>query len=205
MDKQQPLVLLTGVSRGLGLAVARKLLSSGFAVVGVSRTQSPEIDEISRSWGADFSFETFDLNEIDKIHEFVHDLHREYGRFFGLVNNAGVGLDGLLATMHERDIHSLIDVNLKAPILLSKYVSRGMLANRCGRIVNISSIIGSTGFSGLSVYGATKAGLHGLTKSLSREVGKAGVTVNTVSPGYLETGMTNEVDGERLDSIRRRT
>ena len=206
MDKQQKYVLVTGASRGLGLTISRKLLDSGFAVVGVSRSLNSAIAEFDSADGKrHFYFEAFDLNSVKEIQSFVHGLHKRYGRFFGLVNNAGIGLDGLLATMHEREIQSLINVNLLAPILLCKYLSRGMLANRTGRIVNISSIIGSTGFSGLSVYGATKAGLHGLTKSLSRELGKAGISVNTVSPGYLETSMTGELDDARLQSIRRRS
>lgn len=205
MDKQHRRVLVTGASRGLGLAVATKLLDSGFVVIGVSRRETPEITKLAASGEERFVYEAFDLEEVRKIQEFVHGLHERHGRFFGLVNNAGIGIGGVLATMHEREILSLINVNLVAPIMLSKYLSRGMLANRCGRIVNISSIVGSTGFSGLSVYGATKAGLNGLTRSLSRELGKAGVTVNAVSPGYLETSMTSEIEQKRLDSIRRRS
>lgn len=205
MDKQHRRVVVTGASRGLGLAVATKLLDSGFVVIGVSRRETPEITKLAASGEERFVYEAFDLEEVRKIQEFVHGLHERHGRFFGLVNNAGIGIGGVLATMHEREILSLINVNLVAPIMLSKYLSRGMLANRCGRIVNISSIVGSTGFSGLSVYGATKAGLNGLTRSLSRELGKAGVTVNAVSPGYLETSMTSEIEQKRLDSIRRRS
>jgi len=92
-----------------------------------------------------------------------------------------------------------------SPILLTKYVSRAMLLNQCGRIVNVGSIIGSTGFNGLSVYGASKSALSGFTKSLSREVGKANITVNTLAPGYMETAMTAGLQGEKLQSIKRRS
>lgn len=111
----------------------------------------------------------------------------------------------MLATLHERDIGQLIRVNVEAPILLSKYLLRPMLMNRTGRIINISSIIATTGFSGLSVYGATKAAMSGFTRSLSREVGKAGITVNTIAPGYMETDMTSALQGEKLESIKRRS
>lgn len=205
MADETRIVLVTGVSRGLGLAIARELLDVGFHVVGVARTRSPEVATLLEAHVHQFHFEPFDLGNLTEIHGFVADLHRRYGRFFGLVNNAGIGLDGILTTMHEKDIHTVINVNLVAPMLLSKYLSRGMLANRRGRIVYIASIIAGTGFSGLSVYAASKAGLIGLTKSLSRELGKAGITVNCVSPGYLETRMTGGLQGERLESVRRRS
>ena len=107
-----------------------------------------------------------------------------HGRPYALINNAALSTEGILGTMHETDIERLIKVNIEAPILMSKYVSRSMLLNRNGRIINVDSIIGQTGFNGLSVYGATKASLGGFTLSLARELGKAGITVNTVAPGY---------------------
>ena len=111
----------------------------------------------------------------------------------------------VLATMHESDISSLLKVNIEAPILLTKYVSRSMLLNRGGRIVNVGSIIGSTGFNGLSVYGATKSALGGFTKSLARELGKSQITVNTLAPGYMETNMTGGLVGDKLEKIKRRS
>jgi 3-oxoacyl-[acyl-carrier protein] reductase len=121
-----------------------------------------------------------------------------------LVNNAGIGLDGVLATMHQTDIDRVVRTNLLAPIVLTKYIMRSMLSKSEGRIINISSIIASTGFHGLSVYAATKAGLEGFTRSLSREAGKRNVTVNCVAPGYIETEMTAGLQGEKLESVRRR-
>ena len=100
---------------------------------------------------------------------------------WAIVNNAAIGGDGILSTMHEKDIEKIIDINLKAPIIFTKYMSRQMLINRKGRVINISSIIANTGFSGLSVYGATKSALIGFTKSLSRELGKYGITVTSMS------------------------
>lgn len=107
--------------------------------------------------------------------------------------------------MHETQISELIRVNIEAPIILTKYVSRSMLMKLRGRIINIGSIIGSTGFSGLSVYGATKSAMNGFTKSLARELGKAKITVNTIAPGYMQTAMTEGLQGEKLESIKRRS
>ena len=121
------------------------------------------------------------------------------------MNNAALGRDSVLATQHETEIGELIRVNIEAPILLTKYLVRPMLIERGGRIINVSSIIASTGFSGLSVYGATKAALIGFTRSLAREVGRGGVTVNAVAPGYMETDMTGGLAGEKLAAIRRRS
>lgn len=107
--------------------------------------------------------------------------------------------------MHEKDIDEIIKVNIHAPILLTKYLCRSMLLNQDGRIINVSSIIGSTGFNGLSIYGASKSSLSGFTKSLSRELGKAGITVNSLAPGYMNTDMTKNLDGNKLESIIRRS
>jgi len=135
----------------------------------------------------------------------VVELSKRHGRIYGLVNNAAIGADGVLATMHEHDIAQSLLVNLQSPIVLTKYVSRSMLLGGGGRIINISSIIGSTGFSGLSVYAATKAGLIGFTKSLSRELGKANITVNCIAPGYMDTDMTKGIAPDKLVSIKRRS
>ena len=107
--------------------------------------------------------------------------------------------------MHDSQIESLISVNLTGTILLTKYAIRSMLLRREGRVINVSSIIASTGFNGLSVYAATKAALNGFTRSLARELGKAGITVNSVAPGYMQTDMTGALQGEKLESIKRRS
>ena len=197
------IVIVTGASRGLGLAISQRLAADGYKVLAVSRSDSLELNVLCN--GKSVFFEPFDLSDTSKIHEWVGGLIKRHGRIYGLVNNAAVGTDGVLATMHERDIANLLLVNLHSPILLTKYVSRSMLISGSGRIINISSIIGSTGFSGLSVYAATKAGLIGFTKSLSREVGKAGITVNCVAPGFMDTEMTRGIAPEKLMSIKRRS
>lgn len=198
-------VIVTGVSRGLGLAVARLLVTlPEYRVIGLSRTLSSDYELLQNAHPNQVVFRTFDVGDTEAIPALVSDLVRTYGRPWGLVNNAGIGLDGVLGTMHRTDIEQVIRTNLIGPITFCKYVSRAMLGAREGRIVNISSIIASTGFHGLSVYAASKAGLEGLTRSLSREVGKMGVTVNCVAPGYMETEMTDGLDVHKMASIRRR-
>lgn len=197
-------VLVTGSTRGLGLAIARRLAHEGYRIVGVGRGPSDGFDALLAE-APSVTFEPFDLVETNKIHDWVRDLGRRHGRFFGLVNNAAIGIDGVLATMHERDIERALALNLQSPIVLTKYLSRSMLIGGEGRIINISSIIASTGFNGLSVYAASKAGLIGFSKSLSRELGKAGITVNCVAPGYMETEMTQGIASERLETIKRRS
>lgn len=197
-------VLVTGGTRGLGFAISKRLVNSGYRVIVVGRKYSDEC----KKWIAITEravFEEYDFTDTAGIHSFSQQITKKYGRLYGLVNNAALGVDGVLATMHESEISRTIKVNIEAPILLTKYLLRPMLINRRGRVINISSIIGSTGFKGLAVYGATKAAMNGFTKSLSREVGKAGITVNSVAPGYMSTDMTEGLQGEKLESIKRRS
>lgn len=198
-------VIVTGATRGLGLEIARKLSDDGYVVIASGRKLTEELESLCNESGKQVIFQPLDMKETGNIHGFVTSLGSRFGRPWGLVNNAALGSDGLLATQHERDIALLIRVNLEAPILMTKYVSRAMFLERGGRIINISSIIATTGFNGLSVYAATKAALVGFTRSLAREVGKAGITVNAIAPGYMETDMTSGLQGERLAAIKRRS
>ena len=199
-------ILVTGASRGLGLDIAKRLLEANpdHRVIGVSRSTPAEMMDVAEQYGDRFHAVPFDLSNTDAIPDLVRTLTEAHGTFWGLVNNAGLGLGGVLATMHKTDIDKMMAVNLTAPILLTKFLSRGMLSARQGRIVNISSIIANTGFHGLAAYAATKAGLEGLTRSLSRELGKRSITVNCVAPGFLETEMTSGYDAHQMASIRRR-
>ncbi|MBT2772450.1 SDR family NAD(P)-dependent oxidoreductase [Halomonas sp. ISL-60] len=198
----QDTVVVTGAAKGLGLAISKELVASGYRVIGIGRNITPEFDTLPSEHS---QFIEFDLTQIGEIHGLVNDIMDLIGQApYGLVNNAGTGLDGLLATQHASDISRVLTLNLEAPITLTKYVVRQMMKVRRGRIVNISSIIAQTGFSGLSVYGATKAGLEGFTRSLSREVGRAGITVNCVAPGYMITEMTQGLTGSKLESVKRR-
>ena len=184
-------IIVTGASRGLGLAITRHLVAEGFRVIAVARRESDALrQEIAAAPPGALAFAPFDLGEIDALPGFVAALKKQHGPPYGLVNNAGLGTEGLLANMHNSKIEELLRVNVTAPIVLTKYVVRQMMAGGGGRVVNISSIIASTGYNGLSAYGASKAALIGFTKSLAREVGQLGITVNAVAPGFISTEMT---------------
>lgn len=197
-------ILITGATRGLGLAIVKRLLSEDYHVIALGRSLTPELEHIIGEYPLRVTYREFDLSNIDHIPEFVSGITKEFGALYGLVNNAGIGLDGFLATQHTSEISRVLLVNLEASILLTKYACRSMLPRSEGRIINISSIIASTGFSGLAVYAASKAGLEGFTRSLSRELGRAKITVNCVAPGYMETDMTAGLEGKKLKSIKRR-
>jgi 3-oxoacyl-[acyl-carrier protein] reductase len=198
-------VIVTGASRGLGLGMVRALAAAGYRVIGVARRESAELAELTGAGGpATVRFKPFDLFDSAAIPAFVKGLRREFGSFYGLVNNAGIGTGGLLANMQDAQIETLVRLNTLAPLLLTKYVVRSMMADGGGRIVNVSSIVNFTGFTGLAVYGATKASLVGFTRSLAREVGKLGITVNAVAPGFVDTEMTEGlVEDQRARIIRR--
>ncbi len=183
-------VLVTGASRGIGLAIARRLAASGYKVIALARTKAPPLAAAIDAAEGSIAFAPFDLNELDAIPDLVRDLKSEHGPLYGLVNNAGLSAEGLLANMHVSQINAVIQLNVTAPIVLTKHVVRHMMAGDGGRIINMASIIGSTGYSGLAVYGASKAAIIGFTKSLAREVGRVGVTVNAVAPGFIDTDMT---------------
>jgi len=199
------LIIVTGASKGLGLAICIRLLKEGYKVLGISRSQTRDFEILqSQNQTTLFSMQ-YDFSNTEDIQSLVRSITREHGSIYGLVNNAALGHDGILGTMHESQISELIKVNIEAPILLTKYASRSMLMKLQGRIINIGSIIATTGFNGLSVYGATKASLSGFTRSLARELGKAKITVNTIAPGYMKTAMTEGLEGEKLESIKRRS
>ena len=198
-------VLVSGGTRGVGLAVARKLASDGFAVFAIGRKESDALTAaIAEVPSGRLSFVPFDLMNVDAIPDLIREIKAEHGPFYGLVNNAALGTEGLLSNMHNSDIERLVKLNTVSPIILTKYIVRSMMTAGTGRIVNISSIIGFTGYSGLSVYGATKASMQGFTRSLAREVGRLGVTVNAVAPGFMETEMTESMTAEQRGKIAAR-
>jgi len=201
------LVIVTGGTRGLGLTIVKRLLRDGYRVVAIGRKLSEELSLLinEQSEKDTLHFIEFDLGQIDSLKDLAKRIYHEFGPIYALVNNAAIGLDGVLGTMHESQIGEVLKVNLHSPIILTKYVSRYMLLHGEGRILNISSIIATTGFNGLSVYAASKSGLIGFTRSLSRELGRGNITVNSVSPGYLTTDMTTGLAGEKLESIKRRS
>jgi 3-oxoacyl-[acyl-carrier protein] reductase len=199
-------VLVTGGSRGIGLAISRRLAAGGYNVIAVARRESEEWREaVAELRQGGLHFRAFDLSQIDAIPSFVKGLRDEFGALYGLVNNAGIGTEGLLATMHNSEIEALLRLNVLSPVILTKYVVRHMMADGGGRIVNMSSIIATTGYNGLSVYGATKAAASGFTRSLAREVGKLGITVNAIAPGFINTELTQTLSDEARQRIAGRS
>lgn len=204
-----PNVIVTGGSRGIGLGIARGLHRAGYQVIVVARTQNGElitaIEEAEKANVGSLQFFPFDLAEIEKIPEFISMLHKSFGAIYGLVNNAGISFDGVLALTPTSQIERLVRLNTISPIVLTKSVVRMMMANGGGRIVNLSSVVAFTGYSGLSVYAATKAAIAGFTRSLAREVGRVGITVNSVAPGFVDTDMTHGLTEEQRQKIERRS
>ena len=202
-------ILVTGGSRGLGLGIAQQLASAGYCVIALARKLNKNltaaIEGVTRSKQGELHFVPFDLGEIEAIPALVKRIRKDFGPIYGLVNNAALGTDGILALMHNSQIEQLVRVNTVSPIVLTKYVVRSMLSEGGGRIVNIASIIGFTGYRGLSVYGATKASMLGFTRSLAREVGSHGVNVNAVAPGFIDTDMTRSLGDEERGQIKRRS
>ncbi|MBI5264841.1 MAG: SDR family NAD(P)-dependent oxidoreductase [Bradyrhizobium sp.] len=199
-------VVVTGGSRGIGLAISRQLASAGYNVIAVARRESVELKAAIRVSGEDrLHFRACDLSEIEALPAFAKSLRDEFGAVYGLVNNAGISAEGLLATMHNSEIESLVRLNVLSPVILTKYIVRHMMADGAGRIINISSIIASTGYNGLSIYGATKAAATGFTKSLAREVGKLGITVNAIAPGFIDTELTHSLSDDGRKRIAGRS
>lgn len=202
-------VIVTGGSRGLGLGIVRRLICEGYCAIAVARQMNDQlastIEHAAHAHPGSLHFRTFDLADVQEIPDFVKTLRKEFGPIYGLVNNAALGSDGALALMPNSQIERLIRVNTLSPIVMTKYVVRNMMADGGGRVVNVASIVGFAGYSGLSVYSATKASLIGFTRSLAREVGRLGVNVNAVAPGFLDTEMTQGMDAEGREQVARRS
>lgn len=202
-------VIVTGGSRGLGLGIVRRLIESGFRAIVIARKESDKLEatriEAEQTHPGSLHFLPFDLAQVEGIPDLVKKIRKDFGPIYGLVNNAGMSADGVLALTSTHQIEQVVRLNTISPMVLTKYVVRFMMADGGGRIVNISSVTAFTGYSGLAVYAATKASLIGFTRSLAREVGRTGVTVNAVAPGFVSTDMTQAMTEESRQQIARRS
>lgn len=198
-------VIVTGGSRGLGAGIVDAYLQAGDRVATCARSRTPEVDKWEAEYPDHFLFAEVDLSNREQTTAFVAAVVDRWQSIEVLVNNAGVARDGVIAMADDDDVDLVVDLNLKGTLHITKLVARRMLAKRRGHIVNISSIVGLSGYRGLAVYSATKAALDGMTRALARELGSRGIVVNSVAPGYLRTEMSHGLDEDQLNQIVRRT
>lgn len=195
--EHKAIALVTGASRGIGKAIAERLASDGFFVIGTATTENgaAAIADYLGNNGTGLLLNVADATSIEAVIKTITD---NFGTITVLVNNAGITRDNLLMRMKDEEWHDSINTNLTSVFRLSKAVLRGMMKAKTGRIINIASVVASTGNAGQANYAAAKAGMIGFTKSLAKEVGSRAITVNAVAPGFINTDMTKELN----DSIK---
>ncbi len=198
---QGEIALVTGASRGIGAAIADELAAQGATVIGTATSESGaraigERLASSRGHGREL-----DVTDPAAVEALIEAIGREFGAISILVNNAGITRDNLLMRMKEEDWQAILDTNLSSVYRTSKAVTRGMMKARKGRIINIASVIGVTGNAGQSNYAAAKAGIIAFSKSLAKEIGSRGVTVNVVAPGFIDTDMTRALPEESKNAL----
>ncbi|WP_374089938.1 3-oxoacyl-ACP reductase FabG [Methylomicrobium lacus] len=198
MAKQ--VALVTGASRGIGKAIAERLAGDGFFVVGTATSDSGA-EAISAYLGENGKGLRLDVADADSIAEVIKTVNDEFGAPAVLVNNAGITRDNLLMRMKDEEWDAIINTNLASVFRMSKAVLRGMMKARTGRIISISSVVGSTGNAGQANYAAAKAGIVGFSKSLAKEVGSRNITVNVVAPGFIDTDMTKDLGDDIKTSL----
>jgi 3-oxoacyl-[acyl-carrier protein] reductase len=199
MNLQGQRALVTGASRGIGKAIALALGAGGATVVGTATTAAgaQSITEYLRAAGVQGGGAQLDVKLEANVDSVVADFEKTYGPISILVNNAGITQDNLAMRMKEAEWDAVIDTNLKSVFRLSKAVLRGMMKARAGRIINVTSVVGSSGNAGQTNYAAAKAGIAGMTRSLAREIGSRGITVNCIAPGFIDTDMTRALSEEQ--------
>ncbi|PNS08266.1 3-oxoacyl-ACP reductase FabG [Solilutibacter silvestris] len=190
---ENQIALVTGASRGIGAAIADELAARGATVIGTATTESGAATIGERMKAAGGHGRVLNVTEAGAIETLIDNIQKEFGGLDILVNNAGITRDNLLMRMRDEDWQAILDTNLTSVYRASKAVMRGMMKARKGRIVNIASVIGVTGNAGQSNYAAAKAGIIAFSKSLAREIGSRGITVNVVAPGFIATDMTRDL------------
>ena len=201
LDKK--VILVTGASRGIGKGIAVELGKHGSQVIGTATSEqgANNITEYMKQEGIDGQGMVLDVRSSDSIDQCISAINEKFGTIDILVNNAGITRDTLLMRMKLEQWEEVYETNLRSVFLLSKACLRGMMKSRSGRIINISSVVGTTGNPGQANYATTKAGMAGFTKSLAREVANRGVTVNCVAPGFIRTDMTDELTDEQKQQV----
>lgn len=194
------IALVTGASRGIGKAVALQLVSQGATVIGTATSENGA-NAISEYLGGNGKGMVLNVSDDTSIETVLADIKAEFGDIQVLVNNAGITRDGLLMRMKDSDWNDIMTTNLASVFKMSKAVLRGMMKKKHGRIVNIGSVVGSTGNGGQANYAAAKAGVIGFSKSMAQEVASRNITVNVVAPGFIDTDMTKVLTDEQKEAI----
>lgn len=197
---QGEIALVTGASRGIGKAIAERLKADGATVIGTATTEGGA-EKISEYLGASGKGMCLNVTDAASVDSVIKQITSDFGDVSILVNNAGITRDNLLMMMKDDQWNDIIDTNLTSIFRLSKAVLRKMMKARKGRIINIGSVVGSTGNPGQTNYSAAKAGLLGFTKSLAREIGSRNITVNAVAPGFIDTDMTRELGDDQKAAL----
>jgi len=200
---KEKLVLVTGASRGIGRAIALTLGAAGATVIGTATSDegAANISKIFTENNILGKGMKLNVTDNDQISALIKSITEDYGSVDILINNAGITRDNILVRMKEEEWDDIIDTNLSSVYKMSKAVLRGMIKKRSGRIISITSVVGATGNAGQSNYAAAKAGIMGFTKSLAREVGVRGITVNAIAPGFIKTDMTDALPDEQKEAL----
>ena len=203
MNLQGQIALVTGATRGIGQGIALELGKQGAVIIGTATTEkgAQAISEYLSAAGIKGGGMTMNVNDSAQIDQVHSEIRKQYGEISILVNNAGITRDNLLARMSDKEWDDIMATNLKSVFRLSRAVLRGMMKARHGRIINISSVVGSMGNAGQANYAASKAGIVGFSKSLAREIGSRNITVNCVAPGFIATDMTEALSQEQRDQL----
>lgn len=199
------IALVTGASRGIGAAIADTLAAAGATVIGTATSENGANAITQRLAPSHGMGRVLNASDEQGIEQLIGDIEKEFGQLDILVNNAGITRDNLLMRMKDQEWDEIMNVNLKSVYRASKAVMRGMMKQRSGRIITITSVVGSMGNAGQTNYAAAKAALQGFSKSLAREVGSRGITVNCVAPGFIDTDMTRALPEETRKTFEAQT
>lgn len=197
MNLENKVAVITGGAKGIGLSISEKLAEAGAKVYALGRSDINNIET-----ALDINYRKCDVSDLESVTEVLSNIQKEAGSIDILVNNAGITKDNLILRMTESDFDDVVKINLKGTFNTCKVVSRFMLSQKQGRIINIGSIVGTTGNAGQSNYAASKAGLIGFTKSLAKELAGRNILVNLIAPGYVLTEMTNKLTDEQVNAFK---